>query len=63
MFPAGANLFNVNNVNTRTMCEIFSELTVKTRDWRHGCHSGVFTVNFGWIPYIFLVFGLLTLSK
>ena len=47
MFPAGANLFNVNNVNTRTMCEICSEITVKARDWRHGCHSGVFTVNFG----------------
>ena len=36
-FPAGKYMFKVNNRNTRTMCEICSELTIKTpeqRQWR-----------------------------
>ena len=34
------------NRNTRTRCEIFSELTIKTPKRRHWCRSGVFIVNF-----------------
>ena len=30
MIPAGNYMFKVNNKNTRTRCEIYSELTVKT---------------------------------
>ena len=32
--PAGAYLFKVNNGNTRTMCEICSNLTITTREKR-----------------------------
>ena len=30
-WPAGIYLFRVNDGNTRTMCEICSKLTIKTR--------------------------------
>ena len=30
--PAGIYLFKVSNGNTRTVCEIFSKLTIKTPD-------------------------------
>ena len=30
MPPSGNYLFKVNNINTRTMCEICSKLTIKT---------------------------------
>ena len=33
--PAGIYLFKVNNRNTRTKCEICSELTMKTPERRH----------------------------
>ena len=41
-------MFKVNNINTRTMCEICSKLTLKT--------PGVLTVNFeqvnaDWVHY------------
>ena len=57
--PAGIYLFEVNNGNTRTMCEICSKLTIKTREgshWNYTNCSGVFIVNFeqvnaGWIRY------------
>ena len=45
-----------NNRNTRTRCEIWSKLTIKTpgrRDWRR---SGVFIVNFKHISHRVLVF-------
>ena len=33
--PAGNYMFKVNNRNTRTMCEICSNLTIETLDRRH----------------------------
>ena len=33
--PAVIYLLNVNNENTRTLCEIFSKLTIKTSEQRH----------------------------
>ena len=55
MYPAGKYLFKVNNVNTRTMYEICSKLTIKTSQRRHGRHSAVFIVNFEQILHINLV--------
>ena len=55
MYPVGKYLFKVNNVNTRTMYEICSKLTIKTSQQRHGPHSAVFIVNFEQILHIILV--------
>ena len=55
-FPAGNYMFRVNNRNTRTRCEIYSELTIK---WYL---SVIFIVNFEHISHPVLVFLLLTLS-
>ena len=49
----------VNNKNTRTRCEICSELTIKTPERR----PAVFIVNFEHISQLGLVFLLLTLSR
>ena len=57
------NMFKVNNRNTRTRCEICSELTIKTPKRRHWCRCGVFIVNFGDISHLVLVFLLLTLGR
>ena len=62
-FPAGTYMFKVNNRNTRTRCEICSELTINTperRQWRRSC---VIIVNFERISHLVLVFVLLTLTK
>ena len=58
--PAGIYLLKVNNINTRTRCEICSKLTIKTPEqrWRR---SGVFTDNFEHISHLVL-FPLLTLN-
>ena len=29
-FPAGVYMFKVSNVNTKTICEIYLKLTIKT---------------------------------
>ena len=63
IFPANNYLFKVNNREARKKCEICSEVTIKTPEWRHWCHSGVFIVNFEHISYLFLVFLLLTWNK
>ena len=63
MIPAGNYMFKVNNRNTRTRCEICSNLAMKTPErclWRH---SGIFIVNFEHISYLILVFVLLTLGR
>ena len=44
--PAGIYLLKVNNRNIRAMCEIYSELTIKTPEWHHWRRSSVFSVNF-----------------
>ena len=46
MHPAGIYLFKVNNRNTRTMCEICSELTIKTPERRQGRHTVKVLTNF-----------------
>ena len=55
--PAGN--FNVNR-NTRTRCQICSNLTIKTPERRQWRCSGVFIVNFEHISHLVLVFQLLT---
>ena len=52
-------MFEVNN---RTRCEICSKLTIKTPKRRHWRRSGVCIVNFEHIPYLAVVFLLLTLN-
>ena len=59
-YPAGYYMPNVNNRNTRTMCEISPKLTIKTTERRH---SGVFISNFEHISNLVLVFLLSTLSR
>ena len=44
--PPGIYLLKVNNRNTRTSCEICSELTIKTLERCQWRRSGVFIVNF-----------------
>ena len=61
-YPAGIYLPKVNNINTRTRCEICSKLTIKTPERRHWRRSGVFIVNFEYISHLVLVFLLLTLN-
>ena len=55
-------MFNVNNRNTKTMCEICSELTIRTPERRHWRRSGVFIVNLEHILHLVLRFPLLTLN-
>ena len=62
IYPVGIYLLKVNNRNTRTKCEIFSKLTIKTPKRHQWCRSGVFIVNFEHISHLFLVFLLLTLK-
>ena len=57
--PIGSYMFKVNNRNTRTRCEIYSKLTIKTPERR----SGAFIMNFEHISHLVLVFLLLTLSR
>ena len=56
-------MLKVNNRNTRTRCEICSDVTIKTTEQRQWRRSGVFIVNFEQISYLVLVFLLLTLSR
>ena len=49
---AGNHMFNVNNRNTRTSCEICSKLTIKTPERCQWCCSGVF-VNFKHILHLY----------
>ena len=62
-FPVGIYLVKVNIGNTRRMCEICSELTIKTPEQLQWRRSGVFIVNFEQISHIALVPPLLTLYK
>ena len=56
-------MFKVNNRNTRTRCEICSELTIKKPERSHWRRSGFFIVNSEHISYLVLVFLLLNLSR
>ena len=62
MFPFGIHLFNLNNRNTRTTCEICSKLTIKTPEQHYWCLSGVFIINFEHNSHLVLEFLLLTLN-
>ena len=62
-FPVGNYMFNVNNRNTKTRCEVCSKLTIKTPERRSWYRSSVFIVNFEHISHLVLVFLLLTLSR
>ena len=42
----GIKLFKVNNVNTRTLCEICSKLTLKTSQPLQWRLSGALIINF-----------------
>ena len=44
--PAGIYFFKVNNGNTRTMCEIISNLTMRIPERRQWRRSSVFINNF-----------------
>ena len=63
ILPAGIYLFEINNRNTKTMCETCSKLTIKIPERRQWCRSGVFIVNFEHIPHFVLVFLLLTFEQ
>ena len=56
--PASIYLLKVNNRNTKTRCEIYSKLTIKTPEPR----SGVFSFNSKHISQPALVLLLLTLN-
>ena len=64
IYPVGIYLLKVNNENSRTRCVICSKLTKETPEpphWyedikKHWHHSGLSTVNFEKIPFLFLVF-------
>ena len=53
--PVGNYMFKVSNRNTRTSCEICSELTIKTPEQSQRHRSGVFIVNCEHISYLALV--------
>ena len=59
IFLAAIYLLKVNNINSRTRCEICSKLTIKTAERR----SGVFIVNYEHISHLVLAFLLLTFNK
>ena len=61
-FPAGIYQLRVNNRNTRTRCEICSNLSIKTPERHQWRRSGIFIVNFQHISHLVLVFLLLTLN-
>ena len=56
-------MFKVNYRNIRRRCEICLKLTLKTEERHHGCHYGVFIVNFKHILHLVLVFLLFILSR
>ena len=49
-YPAGIYLLKVNNINTRTRCEMCSKLTMKTPE---RCHWRLFLIT-GWIVKMWL---------
>ena len=61
--PIGNYMFKINNRNSRTRCEIRSELIIKKAERCQWRRSGVFVVNFENISHLVLVFPLLILSS
>ena len=62
MFKVNKKRHQNDATNTRKKCEICSKLTIKTPEWRHRRHFGVYIVNFELISHIVLVLLLLTLN-
>ena len=62
LYPDGINQLKVNDRNTRTRCEICSNLAIKTPELCHLRRSGVFIVNFEHVSHLVLLFLLLTLN-
>ena len=60
---ANIYLFQVNNRNTRKICEICSKSIIKTSKLRQRRRSGVIIVNFENISNLLLKFLLLTLNR
>ena len=58
---AGIYLFKVNSRNTRTWCEIYSKLIIKTSE-RHQLPRSCVFINFDHISHLVLMFLLLTLN-
>ena len=52
-YLANIYLFKVNKRSNKKICEIFSELTIKTTERRHWRRSGVFIVNFEHVSHLF----------
>ena len=59
----GIYMLKVSNNNTRTRCEICSELRIKTPEPRHWRCSGVSILNFEHVLHLVLVFLLLILNS
>ena len=57
------SVFNVNNGKTSTVCEIYSNLTIKTPERRHWHRHGDFIVKSEQILPFVLVLPLLILNK
>ena len=55
-YPTGIYLFKVNNRNSRSMCEIWSKLIIKTLEQSHWRRSGVFIICFERISFIVTLF-------
>ena len=60
--PASIYLLKVNNIKSRTKCEIHSKLTIKIPERRQWRRSGIFIVYFEHISHLILVFLLLSLN-
>ena len=56
-------MFKISYGNTRKMCEICSELTLKIPEQRQLCRSGVFIDNFEHMSHLFVVILFLVLNK
>ena len=60
--PVDISLLKVNDRNTRTRCEIYLKLTIKTPERRQLRSSNVFIVNFEHVSHFVLMFLLRTLN-
>ena len=58
LLPCRHLLVESSNRNTRTVCDIFSKLTVKIPEQRQRRRSGVFIFKFEHISHLVLVFPL-----
>ena len=62
-FITGIYLSKINNGKTRTVCEVSSELIIKTPERCHRLHSCVFVFNFEQVSHIVLAFPMFPWNK